>query len=334
MNELYSRLSITEKTVYMKIVKAIEHLEDNVSFVEINNNKILEKALTAIKLDHPEFFYIDFQRINYVCTASNMIYRIKYIVPKAQIAKLKEQLSIWVDTVKTDITFLEALPSAIVCRNIHNYIIRHVKYNYKALQTPEAFPEAFSLMGVFKHNEAVCEGIAKAFKYLCNQMNVEKVIIVEGISSQEGVGNHIPHAWNMVKIDDKYSHVDVTWDLEISRNSKSLRYDYYMIPDKWIKKDHVFHSTITCDSEIDSYFYQQNALIKDSASLSSFFDATLKCKSIFYFKVTGEKSLPSDISVRIQRLLQTKMIQAKIMAYEIAMAHNESQNVYFFNIKR
>jgi hypothetical protein len=57
----------------------------------------------------------------------------------------------------------------------------------------------------------VCEGYAKAFKYLCDLSNFQdaECLIASGImSGGSGAGNHM---WNVMKMDDGYSYlIDVT----------------------------------------------------------------------------------------------------------------------------
>lgn len=57
------------------------------------------------------------------------------------------------------------------------------------------------------NNQADSEGIASAFKALCDDLNIECQVI-------EGMLDKNPHYWNLVKIDNDYYHVDVSELLE------------------------------------------------------------------------------------------------------------------------
>lgn len=53
-----------------------------------------------------------------------------------------------------------------------------------------------------------------------------------------GASKGIGHAWNLVRLNGRWYHLDVTWDDPIPDQAGRLRYDYYLLPDKLIKKDH------------------------------------------------------------------------------------------------
>lgn len=86
---------------------------------------------------------------------------------------------------------------------------------------------------------AVCQGYAEAFQMYMDLLNVPCVIATS--DEQE-------HAWNMVKLDGNWYHIDVTWDdgLDHSGNGlfpetyvkKSRRYDYTLLTDAQMQADH------------------------------------------------------------------------------------------------
>ena len=54
---------------------------------------------------------------------------------------------------------------------------------------------------VFFDGMAVCEGYAKAFNLLLHEAGIETCLVHNGV-----------HAWNVVKVDGKWFHIDTTWD--------------------------------------------------------------------------------------------------------------------------
>lgn len=63
----------------------------------------------------------------------------------------------------------------------------------------------YSAYGALVNGRALCEGYARAFQLLCNRMGIENVLV-------SGTSKGIGHLWNMVKTEEGWSHVDVTWD--------------------------------------------------------------------------------------------------------------------------
>jgi transglutaminase/protease-like cytokinesis protein 3 len=56
----------------------------------------------------------------------------------------------------------------------------------------------------------VCEGYAKSFKYILDDLGIPCVIVC-GVG-QNSNGEIENHAWNYVKLKDKWYAVDCTWD--------------------------------------------------------------------------------------------------------------------------
>jgi hypothetical protein len=62
-----------------------------------------------------------------------------------------------------------------------------------------------------------------------------------------------PHIWNMVMVDNYWYHIDVTFNDPIPDRVDRISYDYYMLTEQHIKKDHIIEensiptSTLTYD---------------------------------------------------------------------------------------
>ena len=236
----YDELSFNEKKYYDKIYRAILNGEGSINLFGLFRMETLEKIIVALKYDHTEFFYVDFQQINCAIAPAGMIYYIHYTIRLSVRDMMNRNMESWIKTAINQMQLTGDETEAEIYKKVHNYIIRNIEYDYDALKNPDMYPEAFTVRGIFERKKAVCEGISKAFKLLCDRVGAKDVYVVEGISSREGFGNSIPHAWNIVKSGNKYSHIDVTWDLGSSSTCRYNRYDYFMIPDDWINIDHTY----------------------------------------------------------------------------------------------
>lgn len=82
---------------------------------------------------------------------------------------------------------------------LHDYLVREVDYDLS-----EVFPGyVYRPEGVFVYRSAVCQGYAEAYSLLLTRLGYESRVV----SSPS-----MNHAWNMVKLDDNWYHVDATWD--------------------------------------------------------------------------------------------------------------------------
>lgn len=111
---------------------------------------------------------------------------------------------------------------------VHDYIVNNTRYdeiNYDKGTIPD---ESYSPYGVLIKGTAVCEGYAKATALLLNMAGVKSIVVLGW-----------DHAWNIVKINGRYYHLDTTWDDPVTSSGENLlRYDYFNLSDSQISKDH------------------------------------------------------------------------------------------------
>ena len=112
---------------------------------------------------------------------------------------------------------------------IYQYLVTEIEYDNNAVKignaSPDTWPEydAYFLEGVFYHQKAVCDGIAKSFSLLCN---------IEGIPAVEVIGEN--HAWNRVKINNRWYVADPTFgNLNISGSDRAIAdHSQFLISDE------------------------------------------------------------------------------------------------------
>lgn len=128
---------------------------------------------------------------------------------------------------------------------IHDYLVE--KVTYKDIDAPYSH----EMPGVFLYGIGVCEGIAKAFKYLCDNTGISSGIVVGNIKS----GN-TAHVWNQVCIDNEWYNVDVTFDSNLTKYSGDVRYDYFNVTDCELMDRSSFYGVHLCTKYYG--FYKKN----------------------------------------------------------------------------
>lgn len=134
---------------------------------------------------------------------------------------------------------------------LHDRIALWCEYdndNYLAGATPKSSHNAY---GVLVLKDAVCQGYALAYDYLLEQI---------GIKSEYCSSKELNHAWNIVYIDDKPYHVDVTHDDPVYDISGRVTHTNFLRSTEGIKStgSHTandFNST-PVDTTYDNYFWQ------------------------------------------------------------------------------
>lgn len=139
----------------------------------------------------------------------------------------------------------------------HDYITRMCHYVESN--------NAHKACGVFLDKAAVCEGYSKAFKILCNRAGIPCDIVVGDTYNSVNSGGH---SWNLVTLDDKYYHVDVTFD-------DNTDFHYYgdhgflNVSSVCIAKDHVVdpvYGNVPSAYSTEYNYYYMNGYVAENES--------------------------------------------------------------------
>lgn len=138
---------------------------------------------------------------------------------------------------------------------------------------------AHNSYGAIVEGEAVCEGYAEALQYLLRRAGIQSFIAI-GSSTNPATNTAEGHAWNYVKIDGLFYHVDLTWNDQRTE----LYHAYFNVTDTEISEDHVIDPALyalpICTAGDAKYFSVVGGAINMTPTveyIASFFDkSTLK----------------------------------------------------------
>ena len=108
---------------------------------------------------------------------------------------------------------------------LHDYLALNCVYdqaNYAANTVPAVDYTAY---GALVDHLAVCQGYALAYQDLCNRAGLECIFVDS---------DAMAHAWNEVKIDGVWYHVDVTWDDPVPDMIGRVNHDNFLRSDSGI----------------------------------------------------------------------------------------------------
>lgn len=109
---------------------------------------------------------------------------------------------------------------------VNDYIVTNTKYNLNSKESP------YTPYSILVNGEGVCEGYALTALLLLEELNIETKYISGEVTSGE------LHAWNLVKLDGEWYHLDVTWNDPVPDQGSKVFYNYFLISDEQISKDH------------------------------------------------------------------------------------------------
>ena len=125
---------------------------------------------------------------------------------------------------------------------IHDYIINNTKYDLEN--------HNYNAYTALKNKSATCNGYTDLMAIFLTKMGYNNFKVATTNSTEDSSAGHV---WNAVKIDDKWLHLDLTWDDPVSSDNKDYLYHkYFLITTPELKtadnnitsKEHDFDITI------------------------------------------------------------------------------------------
>ncbi len=256
----YNQLDSYAKVIYTELYNHKEDLKTGLHTIDFdvtfndllheeNGAETLENdfqlAVNALVFDKPDIFFLDITKM-YLFTeittfGPKKTYRIS-IGPNNNIPYLAtpftnkesvENTERQIDEIVYNIGFSSDVYEQI--RTAHDYIIENTEYDQTVSKA-----NIYSIYGTLINREAVCEGYAKTFKYIMDKLNIP-CIIACGVG-QNSRGESESHAWNYVRLEDKWYAVDVTWDDPVivgyGNATNEMRYQYFLNGSNSFFEDH------------------------------------------------------------------------------------------------
>lgn len=213
----------------------------------------VKRVYMAVLDDHPELFFVDTSKVAFSYTAYFCTILVQYSYSREQIPKMNDEIWKKIEAISQKAR-QENDTDVMVIKYIHDYIINTVQYDREALNRGITITENQNIVGVFLNHKAVCEGIAKSVELLLNKCKILCSIVKGRLNVNS---RYMDHAWNIVKLDGKWYHLDVTMDSGMSqKNPLSLAYDYFNLDEEHIKKDHsAYRLPVQCECQIYNYFH-------------------------------------------------------------------------------
>jgi hypothetical protein len=201
----------------------------------------------------------------------------------------------------------------------HDYLVKTVKFN----QGAQPGDLAHTPYGALVQGSAVCDGYSTAFNLMMKLMGVE-CELVYGRASYNGYLQ--PHAWNRIKIEGKYYHIDVTWDDPVPDKGDAVSYTYFNLTDKAIAKDHQMLVPTSKKSESleRNYFQVMGTLARSQAEAENMISKALSAGTGIVLKGDGVEL--KDIDLRA-------LLKAQNKSVSIQYSINEAQNILEIVVK-
>lgn len=214
----YHMLDDSGKHLYRQICANAAALNDRFKPVETCTSKKLKNVFEAVVGDHPELFWLD-TGFSSITKGNGQVVEmdLKFNQTANNISEAQSKFDAAANEI---LSGAESLASDFDKEKyVHDALVSKIDYNLSAPMNQSAY-SALVL------NSTVCAGYARSMQYLMQKLNVP-CYYCTGYAGQN-------HAWNIIKLDDDFYNVDVTWD-----DSSEGNYDYFNKTDSEFSKNHV-----------------------------------------------------------------------------------------------
>ena len=110
---------------------------------------------------------------------------------------------------------------------VNDYIVQHTVYSDVANASPH------SAYAILFEGKGVCQGYALLAYKMLTELGLEAMYITGEVYTGG-------HAWNLVKVDGQWYHLDTTWNDPLPDRGLGVRYDYFLMNDMSMQKDHTW----------------------------------------------------------------------------------------------
>lgn len=155
-------------------------------------------------------------------TSATIKFQIQYLTTKQQEDFVNAHVAKVMPTL-----FTATAKDADKVKAIHDYIVKTVQYSEKTVGSQ------YSTYTLLTENKGVCQAYALLMDKMLKQAGIETMYV-------KGTAGNDRHAWNLVKLDGGWFHVDATWNDPIGNKAGEVSYQYFLVADSQMAKTHTW----------------------------------------------------------------------------------------------
>lgn len=316
-------LTEAEKDIYNSILFAVKHGKAEFYVPLKADMKQVTNLVKLVLAENAECFYYDNCRINYFGLGSKRTVRLSKWVSSLSVRMYIEKFNteskrIIAQVIKDNMSRMQKILA------IHNYLIDNVTYFGGITRT--GYQHYHTAYGAIVEKCAVCEGIAAAFCHLLSLVGIKSTIVNGKTQKAEDCG----HTWNIVEVDGKYYHFDVTWDLRNKNGGKFPCLDYFALKDSDLSTRNWNRSLYpACNADDMNFFKVTRSVAYSENDLISIAKRQAAKSNGLYIKCPYLNHLRSDDQYcdYISDIIKSNLDLLCLMQGEVLFRINEEQSI-------
>ena len=265
----YNQLEEPSKTIYKAFTQNKENMKTGTYQIELGTSfsdilkqengqeelgRYYQSAIEAYTYDNPEVFYLNpkkmYLNIETTTRGKNVTYNVfinngneaNYLTDEFYSKEQIDNAIAEIENVKNQIISNKTGNVYEDIKMVHDYLVDNISYDSSISK-----PNIYNIYGALINKECVCEGYARAYKYILDELNIPCILVIG--TATNGEGNTENHAWNYVKLNNSWYAVDTTWDDPIIIGggilNKKSKYRYFLKGKETMDQDHITSGQFT-----------------------------------------------------------------------------------------
>ena len=270
-----------EDTVYQQMYNGMKNKQTNILLNGLIASGDFQNRVAAyfskVVNDHPELFYVKNEyTISYYDNGA-VYFRPQYLsFTDSQVAQFNAKVE---EIVKSARQFNTPLEQMLY---VHDYLATYCGYNWEvATGNKEPTSRVFSAYGVLVDRDAVCQGYALAYKLILNKLGINCITVTS---------TDMHHMWNLVQLDGKWYHVDVTWDDSVPDMQGRALHSYFLLSDSTISDSFHNHTGWSTTVACSDTTYESGYIFNDLDIFSKVRHAVHFWNGSYYYVLSGNGS--------------------------------------------
>lgn len=254
----YGTLSEEERSVYEEIYAAVTGFEGAYR-LGTTDSELVHRVYNSVIADHPEIFWLEGYTLNTTKRGEQIIsleFAMKQTMDQEQIVRWQKEIRHYLQQ------FSKAAGEAGIDKASSDFDVVKFTFDYivKNTEYQESVANNQNICSVFGSGYSVCQGYSVAMQYLLLYQGIQSITI-SGITKDTGTS----HAWNLVRLDDSWYYLDVTWgDPSFSEDAEvpgdMVNYSYFCVTGEELSKTHVANEEWIlpdCTANQNNYFIHE-----------------------------------------------------------------------------
>lgn len=200
------------------------------------DEELMPRFLFLVLADHPELFYASAEWSAYCYGPGFAEIRFAYGFSKRECRRLARKLNNQVTRLANEVRAACDKDKTQQIRYLYQYLVTHISYAADKLKQgdEQELYRIHSAVGALLDGSAVCDGIARAFKLVLDELGIENRIIRKSIRKDM----EFSHEWNILVSEGKELHADITWEMDVYRMCRQVRYMFFLLAEEEMQKKH------------------------------------------------------------------------------------------------